>query len=125
MIYLDNAATSNKKPETVYQASDRALHACSGNPGRSGHKVSLEAGAILQEARRNLQQLFHADYADELSFAYNATMALNQAICGMAKPGMHIITSTLEHNSVSRPLTQLQKEQGVELTILPDRKSVV
>ena len=119
MIYLDNAATSNKKPETVYQASDRALRACSGNPGRSGHKVSLEAGAILQEARRNLQQLFHADYADELSFAYNATMALNQAICGMAKPGMHIITSTLEHNSVSRPLTQLQKEQGVELTILP------
>lgn len=119
MIYLDNAATSNKKPESVYLASDKALRSCSGNPGRSGHRISLEAGAVLQEARRDLQQLFHAEFAEELSFAQNATMALNQAIFGIAKPGMHIITSTLEHNSVSRPLEQLRRDMGIACTVLP------
>ena len=119
MIYLDNAATSYKKPECVYEAADKALRACSGNPGRSGHQVSLEAGAVVRDARRRLQQLFHADLEQEISFALNATMALNQAIHGIARPGMHIITSSLEHNSVSRPLEYLKKEMGVRLTILP------
>ena len=119
MIYLDNAATSYRKPESVYREADRALRTCSGNPGRSGHKVSLEAEGIVQGCRRNLQQLFHVGNADELSFGQNATMALNEAIYGIAEPGMHIITSTLEHNSVSRPLENLRMTMGAEVTVLP------
>lgn len=119
MIYLDNAATGYQKPESVYQAADRALRACSGNPGRSGHRVSLEAGRAVQDARRTLQQLFHTEYAEEISFTLNATMALNQAIHGIARPGMHIITSALEHNSVARPLEYLRSRIGIRLTVLP------
>ena len=119
MIYLDNAATSYRKPETVYRAVEKALREYSGNPGRSGHRLSLEAGALVEEARRLLQQLLHADSPSEISFAWNATMALNEAIFGLAKPGMHIITSSLEHNSVSRPLEYLKQEMGAQITVLP------
>ena len=118
MIYLDNAATSFRKPESVYEAADRALRDCAGNPGRSGHRISLEAGALVSDARRCVQRLFCADYAEEISFTLNATMALNLAIRGTVKPGMHVITSSLEHNSVSRPLEHLRRDGVIGLTVL-------
>lgn len=117
MIYLDNAATSGTKPEAVYRASDEALRKCSGNPGRSGHKVSLAAGKIVEDARISCARLLSAEDSSEISFTFNTTGALNTAIYGTARPGSHIITSSLEHNSVSRPLEHL-KTLGCEVTVI-------
>lgn len=118
MIYLDNAATSGRKPESVYRAVDRALRECSGNPGRSGHAVSLAAGKIVSDARLQCARLLGAAAPSEISFGPNTTTALNTAIYGIAREGMHIITSALEHNSVSRPLEHLRK-CGHTVTVLP------
>ena len=118
LIYLDNAATSRKKPEAVYEAVSHALREVSANPGRSGHKPSLEAGTLVQQARLALSRLFHAESAESIAFTLNATDALNTAIFGMVKPGTHVITSQMEHNSVARPLAYLA-ECGVEVTKLP------
>ena len=115
MIYLDYAATSGRKPEAVYEASDRVMREVSGNPGRSGHKVSLEAGAIVAEARLLCSRLFHAPVSETIAFGVNTTEALNLGILGMVEKGDHVITSSLEHNSVARPLEHL-KDEGVEVT---------
>ena len=118
MIYMDNGATSNQKPQAVYEAVADALKSASGNPGRSGHLLSLKAGQIVSQARLACQHLLHAADVSEISFCANATQALNQAIFGLVSPGGHIITSSLEHNAVARPLTYLQKT-GHDITILP------
>lgn len=118
MIYLDNAATSGTKPEAVYKASDEALRKCSGNPGRSGHKVSLAAGKIVENTRISCARLFSAEDSSEISFTFNTTGALNTAIYGTVRPGSHIITSSIEHNSVSRPLEHL-KSMGCTVSVLP------
>ncbi len=115
MIYLDYAATSFKKPEAVYTAADHALRALSGNPGRSGHGLSLAAGEAVAETRLALSRLFHAESMETIAFTNNTTMGLNMAIRGIVKPGDHVITSSLEHNSVARPLEHL-KDAGVEVT---------
>lgn len=115
MIYLDYAATSGRKPEAVYEASDRVMREVSGNPGRSGHKISLEAGAIVAEARLLCSRLFHAPASETIAFGVNTTEALNLGILGMVEKGDHVITSSLEHNSVARPLEHL-KDEGVEVT---------
>ena len=117
MIYLDYAATSGTKPESVYTASDDALRNASGNPGRSGHKVSLKAGDIVAQARLLCCRLFHAENPESIVFCSNATDALNLAIQGSVSKGDHVITSSLEHNSVARPLEHL-KDAGVEVTKL-------
>ncbi len=115
MIYLDYAATSGKKPDEVYTAVDHALREVSGNPGRSGHKISLAAGSLVAEARLLTSRLFHAESMETIAFGVNTSEALNLGICGIAEPGDHIITSSLEHNSVARPLEHL-KDDGVEVT---------
>lgn len=115
MIYLDNAATSGQKPENVYVAVNDTLRNVSGNPGRSGHKVSLEAGKRIYEARLSLSRLFHAENAESIAFCLNATDALNTAIKGVINTNGHIITSSIEHNSVSRPL-EYMRELGTEIT---------
>lgn len=115
MIYLDYAATSGKKPDEVYTASDHALREVSGNPGRSGHKVSLAAGGIVSEARLLASRLFHAESMETIAFGVNTSEALNLGIYGIVRPGDHVITSSLEHNSVARPLEHL-KDDGVEVT---------
>lgn len=115
MIYLDYAATSGKKPESVYEAADSALRNASGNPGRSGHRVSLEAGKIVMNARMLCSRLFHAESAETIVFCSNCTDALNLAIYGVLKKGDHVIASHMEHNSVARPLEHL-KDSGVEVT---------
>lgn len=115
MIYLDYAATSGRKPEAVYEASDRVMREVSGNPGRSGHKISLEAGAVVAEARLLCSRLFHAPASETIAFGVNTTEALNLGILGMVEKGDHVITSSLEHNSVARPLEHL-KDEGIEVT---------
>ena len=118
MIYLDNAATSFPKPESVYEAVLKTMREECGNPGRSGHRLSLSAGRNVNEARVLCARLFHAQSPDNIVFTGNATAALNIAIKGIIKPGDHVITSSLEHNSVSRPLHCLERT-GVKITKLP------
>lgn len=115
MIYLDNAATSWPKPDTVPAAMERFLRECGANPGRSGHRLSIEAGRVVYDARERVARLFAL--ADPLSVAFtkNATEALNVALLGLLAPGDHVITSTMEHNSVMRPLRFLQG-RGVTVT---------
>ena len=117
MIYLDNAATTRHKPDCVVEAVTRAL--CSlGNPGRGAHEGTLDADRVVFEARLALAGLFHAEGPDRIAFTANSTEALNIAIKGILQPGDHVITTALEHNSVLRPLYEME-DRGVELTILP------
>jgi cysteine desulfurase/selenocysteine lyase len=117
LIYLDNAATSWPKPEEVYRAMENFMRHIGANPGRSGHRLSIEAGRVVYEAREIIAQLFNLDDPLRIVFTKNATEALNLAICGVLRPGDHVITSSMEHNSVMRPLRALE-EQGVELTVV-------
>ena len=124
MIYFDNAATTLQKPECVIQAVTEALTSY-GNPGRGVHDPSLSASRAVYEARSAMAELLHAENPTRIAFTANATESLNIAIKGILRPGDHVITTALEHNSVLRPLYELEG-LGVELTILPadDRGSV-
>ncbi len=119
MIYLDNAATSFPKPEPVYQGMDAFVRSSAANPGRSGHRRALEAEAMIGETRRLLARLFGFSRPERIVFTLNATDALNMAIKGVLRPGDHAITSVLEHNSISRPLNQLERAGVITLTRLP------
>ena len=116
MIYLDNAATSWPKPRAVVQAVCRALEKAGGNPGRTNHHLSFGAAEMIQECRENLARLFHIENPLRICFTANATEALNLALKGLLSPGDHVICSSMEHNSVWRPLVRLQ-EGGVEVSI--------
>ncbi len=118
MIYLDNAATSWPKPPQVKEAMIRYIEKIGANPGRSGHLLSVEAARILYEARETLAKLFHVRDPLRIVFTLNATESINLALRGLLKPSNHIITSSMEHNSVMRPLRELER-QGIELSILP------
>ena len=117
MIYFDNAATTMKKPDCVVQAVTEAMCVL-GNSGRGVHDSALNASRIIYDARVALAQLLGAESPDRIAFTANSTEALNMAIKGVLHPGDHVITTALEHNSVLRPLFELE-DQGVELTILP------
>lgn len=116
MIYLDNAATTWPKPESVYKAVDSFLRA-GGNPGRGGHSQASAAGYILYETRENLAKLLGVDDPNNIAFFLNATDAINTALFGIIEPGDTIITTAMEHNAVARPLRQLEKK-GVTLKIV-------
>lgn len=116
MIYLDNAATTIQKPREVIDAVASAMGSM-GNAGRGVNDASLGAARIIYEAREKLAQLFHAENPRQIAFTANSTESLNTALKGTLAPGDHVITTALEHNSVLRPLYELQ-ETGVELTIL-------
>lgn len=117
MIYLDNAATSFPKPEPVYKAVDECLRGYSANPGRSGHKLSLKAGRQVLEARQELGELFNIKDIGRIIFTMNATDSLNLGLKGFLTRGDHVITTSMEHNSVLRPLKALEKA-GVEASII-------
>ena len=119
MIYLDNSATSFPKPESVYTFMDAFYRSGGVNPGRSGFDLSLEAGALVDETRRLLTGLFNGSDPNRLCFGYNATDALNLVFAGLVGPGDHVLTTTLEHNSVLRPLHHLSQAQGVQVEHLP------
>ena len=117
MIYFDNAATTIRKPLCVVQAMTEAM--CTlGNSGRGTHDSALSASRIIYDTRAALAELFDAESPDRIAFTANSTHALNIAIKGVLRPGDHVITTSLEHNSVLRPLYELE-DQGVQLTILP------
>src|SRR5438046_2771866 len=108
MIYLDNAATSFPKPEAVYQALDAFARRDLANPGRAGHKMALAAERALDDGRHELNQLFHGEAPERFVFTLNCTDALNMAFKGVLADGDHVVTSDLEHNSVSRPLRAME-----------------
>src|SRR5947208_4737637 len=116
MIYLDNAATSYPKPEAVYQALDRFARQSLANPGRAGHKMALAAERTLDDARHLLNQLFHGEDPERFIFTLNCTDGLNMAFKGVLTDGDHVITTDLEHNSVSRPLRALELAGRISLT---------
>ena len=116
--YLDNAATSWPKPETVYQAVDGFMREVGATPGRGGHRREEEAARIADEARAALAELFHAPDPNGVAFTMNATQAINMALKGLLKPGDHVITSSIEHNAMWRPLKALER-RGVEVTAVP------
>ncbi len=119
MIYLDNAATSFPKPEPVFRGMDAFIRSSAANPGRSGHRRAVEAEAMINETRRLMARLIGFSHPDRVIFTLNATDALNMAIKGILRPGDHAITSVLEHNSVSRPLNQMERAGIIKLTRLP------
>ena len=120
MIYFDNAATTLQKPESVTRAVLEAMTSF-GTPGRGVHEPAMAASRAIYDARCALARLFHGENPARIAFTANATEALNIAIKGILSPGDHVITTAMEHNSVLRPLYELE-EQGVELTILPADK---
>jgi cysteine desulfurase family protein len=115
LIYLDNAATSFPKPEETYVFMDQFYRRFGVNPGRSGYDLCIEAGQMLEQTRRLLTTFFNGTDWTRLVFTYNSTDALNLALFGLLERGDHAITTTIEHNSVLRPLYHLQQFNGVEL----------
>jgi cysteine desulfurase family protein len=116
MIYLDNAATSFPKPEAVYQALDAFARHDLANPGRAGHKMALAAERALDDCRHLLNQFFHGEGPERFIFTLNCTDALNMAFKGVLQEGDHVITTDLEHNSVSRPLRAMELAGKITLT---------
>jgi len=117
-IYLDNAATSWPKPEAVYLAMDHFMREVGATPGRGGHWREAEAARIADEARMALAQLFNAPDPACVAFTMNATQAINMALKGILQHGDHVITSSIEHNAMWRPLKALER-RGVAVTAVP------
>lgn len=122
MIYLDNAATTLKKPPCVAEAVVRAM-ATMGNSGRSAHQEALDASRVIYRTREQLAKLLGCSAAERVVFTCNSTEALNIAIGGLFAPGDHVLSTDCEHNSVLRPLYRLE---GVEVDFLPaDRRGCI
>jgi cysteine desulfurase / selenocysteine lyase len=119
VTYLDNAATSFPKPEGVYRAMDRYARTALANPGRAGHRMAVAAKATLDDARLRLTRFVNGAGPERLAFALNCTDALNMAFKGVLNPGDHVVTTDLEHNSVSRPLVALAEASVITLTRVP------
>lgn len=121
MIYLDNAATTGYKPPQVINAVADALQNLSANPGRSGHKLSTKAMMTTMQTRQSVYDFVNGYSPDKVVFCQNCTSALNLAILGSVTKGCHVISSFCEHNSILRPLFELQKRKIIDLTMLvPD-----
>ena len=118
MIYLDNAATTFPKPNEVYTEVYKCLRTYCANPGRGSHNMSLKCELKIFNCREILAKLFNIDDPLRIIFTSNTTDSLNMAIKGILKPGDHVITTMIEHNSVLRPLYSLKK-YNVETTFLP------
>ena len=116
MIYFDNAATSYPKPPEIFEAMRKAMEEAGGNPGRSGHRLATAAEALLGEASNSVGKLFGLQDPARCIFTLNCTDALNMAIKGVLKPGVHVVSSVLEHNSVNRPLQRLADAGVITLT---------
>jgi len=116
MIYLDNAATSHPKPEEVYVRIDRFGREVGANPGRSGHRLAVEAEGEIDAVRREVASLFGCRDPRRVVFTLNATDALNMALKGVLDPGDHVVTTVMEHNSVSRPLARMERQGLIEVS---------
>ena len=123
MHYFDNASTTFPKPESVYKKFDEAFREYGANPGRSGHKLALRAMEEIMNTRLLLAKLFNIDNPLNISFHMNTTYALNTAIKGTLKKGDHVITTSMEHNSVLRPLYTLKELGIIDLTVVKADKT--
>jgi cysteine desulfurase family protein len=117
-IYFDNAATSWPKPPAAREALELYFGLAGGNPGRSAHRMSVEAARVVERARSGLAELLGIADAGRIALTKNATEALNLALYGLLRPGDHVVTTSVEHNSMMRPLRHLES-LGVELTVVP------
>lgn len=117
MIYLDNGATSYPKPKGMLREMNRCISRYCGNPGRSGHAMSMKTAEKIYETRNDLAKLLNIKDPSRIIFTSNTTEALNIGIKGSLNKGDHVITTTMEHNSVLRPLKTLES-QGVETTLI-------
>ena len=118
MIYLDNAATTLRKPQPVIDAVVAAMTTL-GNSARGTHDGSLSASRIIYGTREKLADFFGCPRPDHVVFTCNSTEALNMAICGLLNPGDHVISTDLEHNSVLRPLYRMEAERNASLSFVP------
>ncbi len=117
MIYLDNAATTFPKPKSVIMAANSALLKLSANPGRSGHAMSIRASKEIYDSRKIIAKFFNVNDLENIVFTLNCTHALNIVIKGILKSGDHVVISSLEHNSVLRPLESLRKTMDISYSI--------
>ena len=118
-IYLDNAATSFPKPPQVMESVLHYMEKVGANPGRSGHQLSIEASGIVQHTRESLATLFNITDPKRIVFTMNATESLNTVLYGFLNHGDNVIISSMEHNSVVRPLKHLEENSVITLTIAP------
>ncbi|MBQ4637373.1 MAG: aminotransferase class V-fold PLP-dependent enzyme [Clostridia bacterium] len=126
MIYLDNAATSYPKPKNVIQTMSSVMEKICANPGRSGHNMSIASGSIVSSTRGMIAKLINAPAPENIVFTQNCTEALNLAIKGSLRPGMHVVTTLIEHNSVLRVLKTLEQRGFIRLTVVaPDPNGLV
>src|SRR3989338_32457 len=141
-IYLDNAATSFPKPESVYKAVSDTLRKYGSSPGRGGHKMSIQTERLIFETRERIASFFNVPSSSNVIFTFNVTMGINLTLKGFLKAGDHVLTSSMEHNAVMRPLKRLEKEsigktvvqcskegflnpKDIEKEIKPDTKLIV
>lgn len=115
-IYLDNAATSWPKPTAVYDAVDKYQRECGAAVGRGATRQAGEVRRIVDRCRERAARLFGARSPDSISFCFNGTDALNTALHGVLRPGDHVLTTVIEHNSVLRPLAELRERLGIDVT---------
>lgn len=125
MIYLDNGATSFPKPRGMMKAMEECIRRYCGNPGRSGHLMSIKTGEQVYRGRRRVAELFNIDSAERVIFTKNTTEALNLGLHGLLKEGDHVITTAMEHNSVLRPLKALEKVGVSHSIVKADSKGSV
>ncbi|NMB33014.1 MAG: aminotransferase class V-fold PLP-dependent enzyme [Clostridium sp.] len=118
MVYLDNAATSYPKPRIVYNEIQKCMQEYCANPGRGGHRMSISSGSAVFKARETAAEFFKIGNPLRLAFTKNATEALNIAIKGVLRKGDHVITTSMEHNAVIRPLKEMEKEEIIELALV-------
>jgi cysteine desulfurase family protein len=115
-IYLDNAATSFPKPPAVYAAMDDYNRRVGAAIGRGAYRTTIEGTAIVQRCRKRIADLLGADSPERILFTFNCTDSLNLALHGLLRAGDHVITSIVDHNSVQRPLTEIRRRVGIEVT---------
>ena len=117
MIYIDNAASSFPKPQSVIKGVCRYISSNGANPGRSGHKLSIAASNIVFDTRCSIAKMFGVLEPENVAFIPNATYGINMLLMGIVKKGDHVVTTELEHNSVLRPLERLKQMNEIEYDI--------
>ena len=125
MIYFDNGATSYPKPKGMTAAMEECILKYCGNPGRSGHYMSMKTGEEVYEARKKIAKVFGIKEVERLIFTKNTTEALNLGIIGFLNEGDHVITTSMEHNSVLRPLKSLEKKGITHTIVSGDAKGLI
>jgi cysteine desulfurase family protein len=121
VIYLDNAATTWPKPPAVMEAMQRSILELT-NPGRGSHQMAVNASRVIFETRKNAARLFGIHNPNDISFALNTTHALNQALKGFLNAGDHVICTSIEHNSVRRPLEYVKRTRNVQVTYVANNE---